>query len=78
MHAIYVLTRDEHDIDWDGCEGFVICATSDEDARGLAAPLAGDEGAGTWRDPEKSTCKRVGTPDILTPVGVLLKVFRSG
>jgi len=39
--------------------GMVVRAACETCARGVAAAGAGDEGTAVWRDPERSTCKRV-------------------
>jgi hypothetical protein len=43
-------------IGWDEFNSFVVRAETEDDARGVAAINAGDEGPGIWRDPITATC----------------------
>ena len=53
---------------WDTVNGFVVRATSSQQARRLAAEQKLDEGSNVWLDPKLSTCrvlKSEGTPTVI-------------
>ncbi len=39
---------------------FVVSAENEEKARSIAAEHSGAEGADYWKDPKKSSCKKIG------------------
>lgn len=60
---------------YDCADGFVIRATSETEARSLAAGQSGDEGAQTWLDAEGSTCEMLMTDG---DVDVILRDYNAG
>ena len=75
---IWHLSRHE-DADWDYDEviSWVIIASSEDQARGLAARNPGDEGAGFWLDPSVTVCKLIGAA-LGTPSGVVVRSYHAG
>ena len=69
---IYVLKRLGR-VSYDECEGFVIVASIEEDARLLANRESGDEGK-IWDDPAKASCKIVDSG----VEGIVIEAFRAG
>ena len=58
---IYHLQRIPTGPIYDVANGFVVQANSEEEARQLCAPQAGDEKDRTWLDPGRSICAVLGT-----------------
>lgn len=57
---IYLLTMLNPSLDWQGqTNALVVRAACEPCARSVAAGECGTEGPAVWRDPERSTCKRV-------------------
>lgn len=61
----------------DKVAGFVVCATSELEARSLAARQALDEGARCWLSADQSTCQDIGQPADDVEVGVVLRDTRA-
>ena len=76
---IWHLTRHE-DTGWDYDEviSWVIIASSEDQARALAAEGPGDEGARFWLEPSLSICKLIGTALYGEPSGIVVRSFHAG
>lgn len=73
MH-FWLLTRIGPITDTDVMNNILVRAGTKVQARKIAASVAGDEGAETWTNAEKSTCKLV--PD-LGSAGVICRDFNA-
>lgn len=62
--------------DYDVYAGHLVCARTGAAARALCP--AGDEGSDYWRDPARSTCRRLADAGPDQAVGVLLSSFNAG
>ena len=56
---IYLLEQTDPDLAFFTTHALVVRAACETCARSVAAGEAGAEGPAVWRDPERSTCKRV-------------------
>lgn len=57
---IWMLKETEDRYNVDEVHKFVVMAEDEEKARSVAAEDAMDEGANFWKDPKKSSCKKIG------------------
>ena len=57
---IWVLEEIEYKRIIDETYKIVVSAADEEKARSIAAKYARDEGADFWKDPKKSSCKKIG------------------
>ena len=62
-------------IDYDWCDGFVVRAKNEVEARRQASEAAGAEGPGTWTDPRHSSCKELIKKG---HAGIVLQSFNAG
>lgn len=60
---------------YDCNDGFVIRATSEGEAREIAAAQRGDEGAAVWRTAEGSSCEELVADG---DSGIILRDFHAG
>jgi len=60
---------------YDCSYGVVVRAKDEQQARLLAASVAGDEGTNTWLDPELTSCSPLKATG---PAGVVLQDFLAG
>ena len=76
---IYHLSRIPNGLMYDVADGFVVQANSEEEARQLCAPHAGDEKDRTWLEPGRSICAVLGMtmPYVHTPK-IILRDFNAG
>ncbi len=72
---LWLLKRHANVPVYDVADGFVVRATTAEEARRLATDQAGDEGASTWTDDRDSSCAEL-TAD--GPSKVVLRDFSAG
>ena len=56
--------------------GFIVRATSPQQARKFASECCSDEGPQTWLNPQFSTCRRL-TPES-AGLGIIMRDFRAG
>jgi hypothetical protein len=67
---------------WQGYDtftGFVICATSEADARRIADENSADEGRGFWTDPEQASCEVISyTTCYAGNNPIVLEAFHAG
>ncbi len=80
---LYLLTRDDDDIDYDEAAGYVVAAGNEHQARNLIRIAkeergGGDEGPAPWLDAGQSTCLELGTARQGTAPGIILRDFRAG
>lgn len=76
-YPLYKLTRNRQ-IGYDVCNGFVIRAADEMQARRIAARNACDEGEDTWLFIELSTCEIIGRSIATTEeCGVILRDFNA-
>ncbi len=81
---LYLLTRDDDDIDYDEAAGYVVAAGNEHQARNLIRiakekeGAGGDEGPAPWLDAGQSTCLELGTARQGTAPGIILRDFRAG
>lgn len=61
---------------YDIATGFIVRATSPQQARKFASECCSDEGPQTWIDPQFSTCRRL-TPES-AGLGIIMRDFRAG
>lgn len=74
---LFLLQNPDHDDrQYDIANGFVIAAETHHEARKIASQHCGDEGPGTWLDPEMSSCV-VLNPDKCKKE-VILRDFNAG
>ncbi len=74
---LYLLQNPDHDDrKHDIACGFVIRAKSPKEARKIASQQCGDEGPGTWLDPEMSSCLRIPVESVHSEV--ILRDFNAG
>lgn len=71
---LWILGRKD-DVDWDENRGFIIRAETAQEARRTASLNASDEGAETWIQPQKSTCKELREGGRR---GIILRDFNAG
>lgn len=62
-------------VGYDEQQGCVVRATSEEDARRIAAANKGDEGDEVWLDPSLTTCEVVSGRG---PRGLILRAYNAG
>ncbi len=74
---LYLITRADH-ATWDENAAHVVAAQTDDQARGMAASLARDEGRSAWFDQKHSVLTKIGTAVAGTEVGVILTDGASG
>jgi hypothetical protein len=56
----YILRRHKpFELRYDVVDSFIVCATSVNDARYIAAQQHAEEGAETWLNTQHSTCERI-------------------
>lgn len=76
-YPLYKLTKIPQ-TGYDAAHGFVVRATSEHQARYIAARNAGDEGENTWLDPRGSSCEIIGRSIATTEeCGVILRDFNA-
>jgi hypothetical protein len=74
---IYLLQRAAGLIGYDEVRGFVIRASTQDEARQIAARESGDEGTATWLDAAQP-CVQIGVATTDDRAGLVLKDFLHG
>ena len=74
MMRAYLLQRVKT-ANWDEMAGFVIVASSEDEAREIASGNCGDEGPMTWKNEAETECRTVKS---FSKKGVLIEDFKAG
>lgn len=78
MLPLWLLERYSREPTWDAMNRVVVAASDEEEARGLAAGNASDEGPETWRDENQSLCEQISTGSIYFDPKVVIEDVNEG